>query len=76
MGIIQKIEPVLGSTQGDSIGSSMRSFALHCLQTFMHWRERARQRRHLAMLDARMLEDIGQTEDDVARECGKYPWQR
>ena len=76
MGIIQKIEPVIGSTPSGSIGSSMRSFALHCLQTFMHWRERALQRRHLTMLDARMLEDIGLKEDDVARECGKYIWHR
>ena len=76
MGIIQKIELVIGSTQSDSIRSSMQSFALHCLQTFLHWSERARQRRYSAMLDARMLEDIGLTEDDVARECGKYLWQR
>jgi len=76
MGIIQKIEPNIGLRQSDSIRSWTQNIALHCIGNLVHWRDRAHQRRQLASLDARMLEDIGLTEDDVARECRKYPWQR
>ena len=37
-------------------------------------RERARQRRQLAMLDDRMLKDIGLSRADVAREADKPVW--
>jgi uncharacterized protein YjiS (DUF1127 family) len=39
------------------------------------WRERARSRRSLHHLDARMLRDIGLTPADVERECRKPFWQ-
>jgi uncharacterized protein YjiS (DUF1127 family) len=39
------------------------------------WIERARQRRVLATLDDKMLQDIGITRYDVARECGKPFWR-
>lgn len=38
------------------------------------WRDRARERRQLAGLDARALADIGITRLDVARECAKPFW--
>lgn len=37
--------------------------------------ERARQRRQLAELDARLLKDIGLTESDVLRETAKPIWK-
>ena len=40
------------------------------------WRERARQRRQLARLDARMLRDIGVTAAEAERECEKPFWRR
>lgn len=39
------------------------------------WQDRARQRRQLARLDARLLRDIGLTPADVDTECRKLPWQ-
>ena len=39
------------------------------------WIGRARQRNALATLDDRMLQDIGITRYDAARECGKPFWR-
>jgi uncharacterized protein YjiS (DUF1127 family) len=39
------------------------------------WRERARSRRLLRRLDARMLRDVGLSRSDVDRECAKHFWQ-
>jgi uncharacterized protein YjiS (DUF1127 family) len=39
------------------------------------WIGRVRQRRALAELDDKMLQDIGITRYDVARECGKPFWR-
>ena len=38
------------------------------------WRETARQRRALELLDEDRLRDIGLTRADVAREAGRNPW--
>lgn len=35
---------------------------------------RARERRLLSGLDDDQLKDIGLTRADVARECGRWPW--
>jgi uncharacterized protein YjiS (DUF1127 family) len=35
---------------------------------------RSRQRRHLAELDDHLLRDVGLSRADVARECGRWPW--
>jgi len=39
------------------------------------WRRRSRDRAQLAMLDDRMLRDIGITRADVWRECNKPFWR-
>jgi uncharacterized protein YjiS (DUF1127 family) len=39
------------------------------------WEERAAQRRHLATLDDRLLQDIGLSRLDVDREARKPFWQ-
>jgi uncharacterized protein YjiS (DUF1127 family) len=36
--------------------------------------ERSRQRHHLADLGDHLLEDVGLSRADVARECGRWPW--
>jgi uncharacterized protein YjiS (DUF1127 family) len=36
--------------------------------------ERSRQRRDLAWLSDDLLKDIGLSRADVARECGRWPW--
>jgi uncharacterized protein YjiS (DUF1127 family) len=42
---------------------------------FRGWRERARSRHLLLLLDDRMLRDVGLTRSDVDRECAKHFWQ-
>ena len=39
------------------------------------WRERARQRRHLAEMSSRMLADIGVSTSAARAEAGKPFWQ-
>ena len=43
--------------------------------TLRGWIARVRQRRALAELDARLLDDIGVTPDDARREAAKPPWR-
>jgi uncharacterized protein YjiS (DUF1127 family) len=40
------------------------------------WQERARQRRHLQVLDDRLLRDIGLSRADVESESSKRFWMR
>ena len=39
------------------------------------WRHRSRTRRHLALLDARELADLGLTRAQQRAEAGKWFWQ-
>jgi uncharacterized protein YjiS (DUF1127 family) len=50
-------------------------FFRSALIVIRHWHERARQRRQLARLDARMLRDIGITAGEAERECNKPFWR-
>ena len=52
-----------------------RHWTLQALDTFLEWRERARQRHALARLDDRMLRDIGLSRADVYREYRKPFWR-
>jgi uncharacterized protein YjiS (DUF1127 family) len=36
--------------------------------------ERSRQRRDLAHLSEHLLKDVGLSRADIARECGRWPW--
>ena len=42
----------------------------------MFWASRARSRRALAVLDPRILDDIGIPPEQAAAEARKLPWQR
>ncbi|MGI1662700.1 DUF1127 domain-containing protein [Palleronia sp. KMU-117] len=44
------------------------------LKTLLGLREVMRQRRALAALDARLLDDLGLTEAEVRREAARAPW--
>jgi uncharacterized protein YjiS (DUF1127 family) len=46
------------------------------IEALLVWRERARQRRDLAMLDDRALQDIGLSRADVFGETMKPFWRR
>jgi uncharacterized protein YjiS (DUF1127 family) len=48
---------------------------LGAVDTVRSWRYRARSRAALATLDEHLLRDIGLTEADVPRECGKPFWK-
>ena len=58
-----------------SFGGMVRRAALRAADTLLTWQERARQRRMLAMLDDRMLDDIGIGHVDVLREADKPFWR-
>jgi uncharacterized protein YjiS (DUF1127 family) len=75
-------------TKNQDIGSgSLSSFGLsrprrtlrfsfsRLLDLLVTWQERARQRRHLASFDHRMLRDIGLSRVDVEQEIRKPFWR-
>lgn len=45
------------------------------LKAVKFWVERSRQRKHLALLDDRMLEDIGLSREQVLQETSKPFWK-
>lgn len=45
-------------------------------KTLKVWAARSNDRRQLAMMNDRMLADIGLTHTDIAVEVNKYFWQR
>jgi uncharacterized protein YjiS (DUF1127 family) len=45
------------------------------IERLLLWHEISRQRKHLAVMDDRMLRDIGLTRADVAREAEKPFWR-
>lgn len=67
--------------------NTLNSFELSCarqtsasvfgrlVDMYFDWRERSRQRRHLAGLDHHMLRDIGLSRADVDQEVSKPFWR-
>jgi uncharacterized protein YjiS (DUF1127 family) len=49
-------------------------FVTRLLDMVMGWRDRARQRRHLAELDDRLLRDIGVSRAEVEGEISRPFW--
>ena len=66
------MERALGRFARQSAAASATRAALALLAC---WRDRARERRQLARLDARGLADIGITRSEAARECAKPFWR-
>jgi uncharacterized protein YjiS (DUF1127 family) len=62
-----------GSLSG--FGGALRRAALRAADLLLTWQERARQRRMLATLDDRMLDDIGIGHGEVLREADKPFWR-
>ncbi len=58
-----------------SFGEILLEAATRALRTLLIWQERDRQRRALAQLDARMLNDVGLNRAEVAMELRKPFWQ-
>ena len=75
------------SSQENIRPNPLNSFELSCarqtpasifvrlVDLYFDWRERGRQRRHLAMLDQHMLRDIGLSSADVEHEVRKPFWR-
>ena len=63
---------LLGSS---SVGLSPAAVLMALGRLLLRWHERARLRRHLAMLDDRMLRDIGLTDATLERELAKPFWR-
>ena len=57
------------------LGGAMRRAAIRASDMALQWLERARQRRMLATLDDRMLDDIGIGHAEVLRESDKPFWR-
>jgi uncharacterized protein YjiS (DUF1127 family) len=57
------------------LGAAAVGAVRRTVSTLRLWRERAHQRRALAMLDDRLLRDIGLTRFDVANEIRKPFWR-
>lgn len=61
----------IGQRRGPAPGAALRAV----VDRFRTWRERARQRRHLAGLTDHMLRDIGLVRGDVMAESSKPFWR-
>jgi uncharacterized protein YjiS (DUF1127 family) len=57
-------------------GLGIYAMIAQTVSVLLEWQERARQRRQLMALDARMLQDVGLTRADAVREAGKPFWIR
>ncbi len=68
--IIMK-QPVLAGIEPIRLPNIVKNM-MKMLET---WKSRAEQRRQLASLDDRMLQDIGITRADVYREYSKKVWE-
>ena len=76
MGTISQCSEMVPKLAVRGIGSRISEWMIGLSDVLQTWRERARQRRHLAALDDRMLRDIGAGAADVERETRKWFWQR
>ena len=66
---------VISSVERSSAGTRIGVAAVNkAVDAVIAWRARARERRHLARLDDRMLRDIGLSRADVERECRRPFW--
>ena len=54
----------------------VESFAARVDDIFTTWARRSADRRALAMMSSRMLEDIGLTRGELEHEVGKFFWQK
>ena len=59
----------------DSKYKSLRLLAKKSIKKIEFWMERSKQRKELAALDDRMLEDIGYTQSEVQKEISKPFWK-
>ena len=54
----------------------VEALAVNVTPVFSTWARRSSDRRALAMMSVRMLEDIGLSQYDVEKEVAKFFWQK
>ena len=54
----------------------LEEFAAQMANVVHTWVRRSNDRRQLALMNEHMLDDIGLTRGDMAREVGKHFWQK
>jgi uncharacterized protein YjiS (DUF1127 family) len=63
-------------SQGLSPCANEKTFSnLVPFKRIKYWMERSRQRKHLALLDDRLLKDIGYTREQAIKEVAKPFWK-
>ncbi len=62
------------ANRSSAVLTSFKTAATRLLDACLDWHDLARQRRHLAALDDRMLADIGLCRADIERELQKPFW--
>jgi len=73
MGRIGRVAPP--NLRRRAVRRPLRKALNRLVATLREWRQRSRERAQLAMLDDRMLRDIGVTPGDVWREINKPFWR-
>ncbi|GIK96999.1 MAG: hypothetical protein BroJett029_12080 [Alphaproteobacteria bacterium] len=73
--ISKSTRTLLGPRLGRSVGIALLSALSLPLQRVLRWLELSRQRRHLALLDDRLLRDLGLSRSDVSSETDKPFWR-
>lgn len=69
-----QMHPALGYLSGRQL-TPVSAAALRIVVALVKWEERHRTRRGLTRLDAHLLEDVGLTRTDVARELARPGWK-
>lgn len=64
-----------GAFAAPGLGAILVGLLVLVVQAVLGWQARARERRHLATLDDRLLKDMGLSRADVNREVDKPFWR-
>ncbi len=58
-----------------SCEQSIKNPIIKAIKTVEYWKARSHQRKQLALLDSRLLKDLGLTSEDVKAELAKPFWR-
>jgi uncharacterized protein YjiS (DUF1127 family) len=71
----EPLSQLSGSRRVPNVADQLQIAAARVFDTLLLWQARGRQRRALARFDDHMLQDIGCSRQEVARECAKPFWR-
>ena len=72
----RRYSSVSQKSRGTDWSRLLKAVFARAVAVLREWRQRSRERAQLAMLDERMLRDIGISRGDVLREINKPFWRR